>query len=79
MAPSAGDLLSQDEFWIFSFILGWATFNWPLLTLTVGKNLFGVPLVLIHVVIIWLLIILLLYLFNRLNSDNGDSDRRHMD
>jgi len=74
MAPPAEDLFSQDEFWVFSFILGWAMFNWPLLTLTAGKTLFDVPLVLIHVGVVWLLIILLLYLFDRGHSDRRDKD-----
>lgn len=69
MASSIGDLLDQDEFWAFSFILGWALFNWPLLTLTIGKTLFGAPLVLIYLAAVWLLIIMLLYLFDRGHAD----------
>ncbi len=79
MAPSAEDLLEQDEFWVFSFILGWALFNWPLLTLTVRKNPFDIPLILVYLTVIWLLIILLLYQFDRGYSDRGYSNKGDKD
>ncbi|MGI6015943.1 hypothetical protein [Methanothrix sp.] len=44
-------------------------FNWPLLALADGSILLGVPAILIYVAAIWLLIIILLYLFDRGNSD----------
>ncbi len=66
MALSAKDLLSQDDFWAFVFAFGAVMLNWPILSLVVGKSAaFGVPPVLVYITSIWLLIILLLYLFDR--------------
>ncbi len=66
---SINDLFSQKDFWIFLFILGWVLLNWPLLSLADGLILLGIPAILIHVAAIWLMIILLLYLFDRGNAD----------
>lgn len=63
------DLLSQKDFWIFLFILGWVLFNWPLLSLADGLFLLGMPAILIYIAAIWVIFILLMYLFDR-----GDSD-----
>lgn len=79
MAPSAGNLLGQNEFWVFSFILAWALINWPLLTLTVGKTLSDAPIVLIYIAAVWLLIIILLYLFDRGHNGREHNDRGHKD
>jgi TRAP-type C4-dicarboxylate transport system permease small subunit len=68
MALSFKDLLLQNEFWAFLFILGWVLFNWPMLTLTVGYSVMGIPAVLVYIALIWLTIILVLYLFDRRNS-----------
>ena len=68
MALSFKDLLLQNEFWAFLFILGWVLFNWPMLTLTVGYSVMGIPAVLVYIALIWLMIILVLYLFDRRNS-----------
>lgn len=65
---SISDLLCQRDFWIFLFILGWMMLNWPLLSLAEGLVLLGIPAILIYVAAIWLMIILLLYLFDRGNS-----------
>ncbi len=66
MALSAKDLLSQDDFWAFIFVFGAVMLNWPMLSLVVGRSTaFGAPLVLAYITAIWLLIILLLYLFDR--------------
>lgn len=65
---SISDLLRQRDFWIFLFILGWMMLNWPLLSLAEGLVLLGIPAILIYVAAIWLMIILLLYLFDRGNS-----------
>ena len=66
---SINDLLSQKDFWVFLFILGWMLLNWPLLSLADGLILFGIPAILIYVAAVWLMIILLLYLFDRGNWD----------
>lgn len=68
MAPFH-DLLNQKDFWIFLFVLGWVLLNWPLLSLADGLVLLGIPAILIYVAAIWLMLILLMYLFDR-----GDSD-----
>lgn len=66
---SINDLLSQKDFWVFLFILGWILLNWPLLSLADGLILFAIPAILIYVAAVWLMIILLLYLFDRRNAD----------
>jgi TRAP-type C4-dicarboxylate transport system permease small subunit len=68
MALSFKDLLLQNEFWAFLFILGWILLNWPMITLTVGYSVMGIPAILIYVALIWLTIILIMYLFDRRNS-----------
>ncbi|VVB68788.1 Uncharacterised protein [uncultured archaeon] len=68
MALSFKDLLLQNEFWTFLFVLGWVLFNWPMLTLTVGNSIMGIPAILVYIALIWLMIILVLYLFDRRSS-----------
>ncbi|MHC1632126.1 MAG: hypothetical protein ACXQT4_07580 [Methanotrichaceae archaeon] len=64
------DLLEQDELWILLFILGIFLLNWPLLSLAVGESrILGYPLVLVYISIVWLMIILFAYLFERWTSD----------
>jgi len=69
MELSFRDLLSQKEFWAFLFVLGWLLLNWPMLTLAEGLAVMGVPLILLYITAVWLIIILMLYLFDRRNSD----------
>lgn len=69
MTKSEQNLLGQKEFWIFLFVLGWIFFNWPLIELADGWVLLGMPAVLIYVSIIWLILILALYLFDRGNYE----------
>ncbi len=69
MALSFHDLLSQKEFWILLFVLGWLMLNWPMLTLADGFVLVGIPAILIYITTVWLIIILMMYLFDRGNSD----------
>jgi len=68
MAPSYKDLLLQNEFWAFLFTLGWVLLNWPMITLTVGYSVMGIPAVLVYIELIWLAIILIMYLFDRRSS-----------
>jgi len=68
MALSFKDLLLQNEFWAFLFVLGWVLLNWPMITLTVGYSVMGIPAILIYIALIWLTIILVMYLFDRRNS-----------
>jgi hypothetical protein len=69
MTLSIGDLLDQNEFWIFLFLIGTALLNWPILSLASGKaGIFGFPLVLIYIVVVWLLIIFFAFLFDRRRS-----------
>jgi TRAP-type C4-dicarboxylate transport system permease small subunit len=65
MALSFRDLLSQNEFWVFLFVLGWVLLNWPMVTLTIGYSVMGIPLILVYITLIWLAIIMVLYLFDR--------------
>jgi len=69
MELSFRDLLSQKEFWAFLFVLGWLLLNWPMLTLADGFAVMGVPLILLYITAVWLIIILMLYLFDRRDSD----------
>ena len=69
MELSIRDLLGQKEFWAFLFVLGWLLLNWPMLTLAEGLALMGVPAILLYITMVWLAIILMLYLFDRRNSD----------
>lgn len=69
MELSFQDLLGQKEFWAFLFVLGWLLLNWPMLTLADGFAVMGVPLILLYITAVWLIIILVLYLFDRRNSD----------
>ncbi len=69
MALFTKDLLWQNEFWAFLFIVGAVLLNWPVLTVVAGKNILGVPAILVYVTAIWLLIILIIYLFDRGYSD----------
>ena len=63
------ELLSQKDFWILLFFLGWVLLNWPLLSLTNDIILLGMPAILIYVSAVWLILILLMYLFDRGSSD----------
>jgi hypothetical protein len=69
MELSFRDLLGQKEFWAFLFVLGWLLLNWPMLTLAEGFALMGVPAILLYITMVWLAIILILYLFDRRDSD----------
>jgi predicted Kef-type K+ transport protein len=69
MPLSFQDLLGQKEFWAFLFVLGWLLLNWPMLTLTDGVAVMGVPAILIYITAVWLFIILILYQFDRENSE----------
>jgi len=69
MALSSKDLFRQSEFWAFLFIAGWILLNWPMLAIAEGYVLGGVPMTLVYISIIWLMIILVLFLFERGNSD----------
>jgi hypothetical protein len=69
MALSIKDLFRQDETWVFLFLLGVALLNWPLLSLATGMaGLFGYPPILLYLALVWLLIILFAYLFDRRSS-----------
>ena len=63
------DLLNQKDFWIFLFVLGWLLLNWPLLALADGLVVLGLPAILIYITAIWIIFILLMYLFDRGNSE----------
>ena len=66
---SLHELLSQKDFWILLFFLGWVLLNWPLLSLTNDIILLDMPAILIYVSAVWLILILLMYLFDRGSSD----------
>ena len=51
--------------WAFLFALGWVLLNWPLITVTANSAVMGIPAILVYVALIWILIILALYLFDR--------------
>ncbi|MEL6048589.1 hypothetical protein [Methanothrix soehngenii] len=42
--------------------------NWPMLSLADGIILLGMPAILIYISAVWLILILLMYLFDRGNS-----------
>ncbi len=69
MTLSIKDLFRQDETWVFLFLIGVALLNWPLLSLAAGTTLvFGYPSILLYLALVWLLIILFAYLFDRRGS-----------
>lgn len=68
MSLSLKDILWQNEFWAFLFALGWVLLNWPMLTLSVRSTLLGVPGILVYVTAVWILVILMLCLFDRRRS-----------
>ena len=68
MALSSKDIFRQSEFWAFLFIAGWILLNWPMLAIAEGSVLWGVPMYLVYISIVWLMIILVLFLFDRGNS-----------
>ena len=65
MKHSLRDLLGQSEFWIFVFAAGWVLFNWPLINLAEGVAWVGMPAILIYIASIWLVLTLVMYLFER--------------
>ena len=65
MTHSLRDLLGQSEFWIFVFAAGWVLFNWPLINLAEGVAWWGMPAILIYIASIWLVLTLVMYLFER--------------
>ncbi len=69
MALYAKDLLWQKEFWALLSVIGAVLLNWPMLTLTVGRNVLGMPAILVYVTVVWLLMILVAYLFDRRYPD----------
>jgi hypothetical protein len=69
MTLSRTDLLKQDELWILLFILGIILLNWPFLSMVGKSTIFGYPLILIYLAIIWLGIVLLAYLFDKEAAD----------
>ena len=69
MPLSFDDLLGQKEFWALLSVLGWLFLNWPMLSMTSGYAIAGVPAVLIYITAVWLFIILILYQFDRENSE----------
>ena len=69
MALSIKDLFRQDETWVFLFLMVVALLNWPLLSLATGMmSVFGYPSILLYLALVWLLIILFAYLFDRRGS-----------
>lgn len=70
MTISIKDLMEQDDFWILLFVLGIFLLNWPLLSLATGTSrIFGYPLILVYILVVWLIIILWAYLFERWTLD----------
>jgi len=65
MTHSLRDLLGQSEIWIFVFAAGWVLLNWPLINLAEGLAWRGVPAILIYIALVWLLLTLAMYLFER--------------
>jgi hypothetical protein len=66
MALSPKDLFSQDEFWILLFFVGAVLFNWPVLSLAIGHmSAASIPTVLAYITAVWVLIIAILYWFDR--------------
>ena len=65
MTHSLRDLLGQSEFWIFVFAASWVLFNWPLINLAEGVAWRGMPAILIYIASIWLVLTLVMYLFER--------------
>ncbi|MDD1752792.1 MAG: hypothetical protein LUQ38_06875 [Methanotrichaceae archaeon] len=63
---SIRNLLRQQEFWIYVFVLGVILLNWPIISAAISKSSsLGVTFVLFYLAAIWILIIILLCLFER--------------
>jgi hypothetical protein len=65
MALSFKGLLLQSEFWVFLFVLCLALLNWPMLTLAENSVVWGMPAILIYLPVVWLLIVVAIYIFDR--------------
>ena len=70
MSISLKGLIEQSEFCAFLFVLAAVLLNWPMLSLAeVRPPALGVPFVLVYVTIIWIVIIVLAYIFDRRHFD----------
>lgn len=66
MSISMKGLFEQIEMWILVFILAVALFNWPILSIpSPSEKIFGFPERLIYILVIWSLMIIWAYLFDR--------------
>ncbi|MDF0590505.1 hypothetical protein [Candidatus Methanocrinis natronophilus] len=69
MTISRKDLMEQRDLWILLFILGSVLLNWPMLSLFKGGDgAFGNYSTPVYITVVWLLIILSGYLFDRWTS-----------
>jgi hypothetical protein len=67
---SIRNLLKQQEFWIYVFVLGVILLNWPMISAAiVTSSSLGITFVLFYMAAIWILIIVLLCLFERESGD----------
>jgi heme/copper-type cytochrome/quinol oxidase subunit 4 len=67
---SIRNLLKQQEFWIYVFVLGVILLNWPIISAaTIKFGTPGITFVLFYLAAIWILIIILLFLFERESED----------
>jgi hypothetical protein len=70
MTVSLKELMEQDEFWIMLFVLGLFLLNWPILSLVAGDaTLFGYPLTLVYILMVWTIIVIIIYVYDRCDFD----------
>jgi hypothetical protein len=66
MALSTEDLLTQGEFWAMVLVLAVALLNWPFLQMASGGlSIGGFPFILVYLVAVWVMIIIVLFMFDR--------------
>jgi hypothetical protein len=57
------DLFNQDGFWVLLAAVAVVLLNWPVLSIAAaGSRLWGIPSILIYLIVVWLLIIFFAYL-----------------
>jgi uncharacterized membrane protein YhaH (DUF805 family) len=57
------DLFGQDGFWALLFAVAVVLLNWPVLSIAAdGSPLWGIPRILVYLIVVWLLIIFFAYL-----------------
>lgn len=69
MTISTKGLFEQIELWVLAFVIAVALFNWPILSIpSPDEKIVGFPERLVYILLVWSLVILWAYLFDRRGS-----------